>query len=275
VVTARVFWYIERMGNPEHGPSFFPEAEAERSQEQREFADRLEADPNLFIVFRDSLDLVLVSEGEKPASHIDFWKIPEESEEEFQRKVNQLTALLEARGLSFHTERKTVEGRDGNPVERVGFSVGRSEEELQKFTDADQIEDYDERMVAYGRALGYPETAVEAKPDELIKWYELPDNVVFNEEVHSSPFGMSREHWQEEIETAREWASVAKEAAPRLYEQATNQILRDRLLYALSETPEELRRIFRSQEARAALEQRNKPLYDNFMRGARANGIID
>src|ERR687896_2474978 len=110
-----------------------------------------------------------------------------------------------ARGLPCYLERGSMAGRNGTPVEYAGFHIGRTNEELQKLSDASEIKDLDERRRALGAAYGYPETALSVKPEEQIKWYDFPDEMVFRKELHLPTFFMSKDHWQEEIPTVKEW----------------------------------------------------------------------
>jgi len=259
------------MGNFESESSFSPEERVERSEEQREFAERLE---NIDFIFpSELLNLALTSERVKPASEAALWKDAAESNEAFQEKVDVVTKILEDRGLSFDPNRGTIEGRDGTPIEFVEFAIGRSKDELQKAIDARKINNYDERQIAYGNAYGYPETAVQAKPDEIINWYELPDDIMFNEEIDSSPFTMSKENWNEEIEVARDWGETAKEATPALYERAILSGLRTRIQTLIEEKPEEMRKILHSEKAMLGLEKRSSALHDNVIMGAKAHGL--
>jgi hypothetical protein len=202
----------------EEGQHFSDEKRTERSREQIEFAQHFDKG-RFFHASSAALDLVLVSEGVKPVASATLWENGT-PEEQFQAQIDEVIPIMIARGLPYNLERGSVAGRNGTPVEYAEFEIGRTNEELQKLTDAKKIKDSDERRRVFGATFGYPETALSVKPGERMQWYDFPDDMVFNKEVHFPAFMMSKEHWREEFATVKEWAQVAKEACPNLYDRA-------------------------------------------------------
>jgi hypothetical protein len=258
------------MVNFEEGQSSSLEKKPERSREQKEFAERFN-DVNLFYS-TEALDLVLVSEGVKPASSALLWK-GTESEEEFQAMIDEITPIFEARGLPYALMRGSVEGQSGTPVENASFVIGRTNEELKKLSDAYEIKDFDEQARAFGAAFGYPETVRNFIAEEEMEWYDFPDNIVLSKELHLMSFRMTKEHWREEIATLKEWAEVAKEACPDLYDWVSSLNLMRHFINACDQNPDVIRKLLRSNEAMGVLKQSDKPLYDQVINEAKANSL--
>ncbi len=75
-----------------------------------------------------------------------------------------------------------------------------------------------------GILMGYPETAVKAFVEKkYIRNVEgeekLSDEILNDPEHKFLNFRLSRDNWQEEFKTVKEWARVIKENAPELYEE--------------------------------------------------------
>jgi hypothetical protein len=259
------------MVNFEEKRPFIHEKGTERSREQREFAERFDSG-RFFHDSSEALDLVLVSEGVKPTASATLWKNGT-PEEQFQAQIDEIAPILIARGLPCDLVRGSMAGRSGTPVEYAIFELGRTNEELQRLSDASEIKDLDERRRALGAAYGYPETALSVKPEERMQWYDFPDDMVFRKELHLPTFFMSKEHWPEEIQTVKEWAKVAKEACPNLYEWITSERLLYHFTYARQQNPERIRTLLQSKTATSTLEQSDKSLYDKIISQARANNL--
>jgi hypothetical protein len=259
------------MVNFEEKQPFLHEKGTERSKEQREFAERFDS-ASFFHGSGEALDLVLVSEGVKPVANAVLWK-DSEPEENFIAKIVEVVPILQARGLPWDVLRGSVEGRSGTPVEFAEFLIGRTNEELQQLSDANEIKDLDERRRALGAAFGFPETALDVKPEERMQWYEFPDDMVFSKELHLPHFFMSKEHWREEITTVKEWAAVAKEACPNLYDRVTSECLLNNFTYACQQNPDRIRKLLQYKSAMSTLEQSDKLLYDKVISEAKANSL--
>jgi hypothetical protein len=214
----------------------------------------------------------LVSEGVKPAASAVLWK-DSEPEEDFQVQIDDVVPILMARGLPCDLERGSVAGRNGTPVEYASFNIGRTREELQKLSDASKIKDVEKRRRALGAAYGYPETTLDVKPEERMHWYDFPDDMVFSKELHLPHFFMSKDHWREEITTVKEWAMVAKEACPNLYDRVASECLLNNFIYAYQQNPDAVRKLLHSKSAMSTLEQSDKLLYAKVISEAKANSF--
>jgi hypothetical protein len=259
------------MINFEEKPPFPHEKRTEQSREQREFAERFDS-ASFFHDSSEALDLVLVSEGVKPAASATLWKNGT-PEDQFQAQIDEVVPIMMARGLPCNLERGSMAGRNGTPVEYASFEIGRNDEELQKLSEASEIKDLDERRLALGVAYGYPETALDVKPEERMQWYDFPDDMVFRKDLHLQHFMMSRDHWREEIQTVKEWARVAKEACPNLYDRVTSERLLYNFTNACQQNPERIRTLLQSESAMSTLVHSDKPLFDKVIREAKANSL--
>jgi hypothetical protein len=259
------------MVNFEEGQPFLQEKKTERSKEQREFAERFDS-ASFFQGSEEALDLVLVSEGVKPVASATLWKNGT-PEEDFTAQMLEVVPILMNRGLPWDVLQGSVEGRNGTPVECAEFLIGRTDGELQRLSDASEIKNLDERRRALGAAFGYPETAVSVKPEERMRWYDFPDDMVFRKDLHLQHFMMSKDHWREEIATVKEWAKVAKEACPNLYERVSSESLLRNFAYACQQNPDRIRTLLQSKTAMSPLKQSDKRLYDKVISEAKANGL--
>lgn len=113
--------------------------------------------------------------------------------------------IKELKVIGFETSYITTE--DG--VGRITFANNMSDlETYNSHTDADAQE--------MGRLYGFPETAIKAYPDQLIKPKDLPQAIQENPLFDLIPFLMSKSNFQEEWDGYVAEVKAAKEKLPDL-----------------------------------------------------------
>lgn len=172
----------------------------------------------------NKLELALLMLDKKHGVQLgDFKIINSENEREiinkkFSEKLSNIIKVLDSIGLQHEMAKELSEDN-----EIVGFSILASKDKsiLDKFIKADK-EDDDK---TFGLIVGYPATAVEAYGTD--KAFNLEDELPKDEleKLRSDgvlPFLLfmpSKEHWNEELEWARENQRLIKEKTPKLYKE--------------------------------------------------------
>jgi hypothetical protein len=173
----------------------------------------------------DAANLILVTEGLKPATGISlfYYKEGEKeySEEDFYLDIQGVYNLLEELGLPYdHAIEKATEEY---PYDIAFFEVGKDEEALQQLHEANNEQTAVEKHMKLGKAYGYPETMIEAyTTGRLMKKNELPEDLKNDPVVKFVNFYLSKDHWEEELEWVRGQMEVIRRKAPKLYEEIVN-----------------------------------------------------
>lgn len=169
----------------------------------------------------EKVHILLIANGKKPAGIVDLYFEPgheEYSEEDYQHDIQALRSILEELEMTCHVETST-----GELPHATTFTIAKDSEHLDSLEKARQLKD-EEGDIAVGRALGYPETAVQAlAKGKAFVLTEIPESVSDNVAVKFLGFRMSRDQWQEEIEVGRQRAQAIKEIAPSLYDKIISQ----------------------------------------------------
>lgn len=174
------------------------------------------------------IDIIAVYKGLKPASIIGMHR-GDSPEYIFENKVTEFQDTLHKLAIKF-----IITAADPKN-EHIEFLIGKNDENLKELSNAyystfeRTAEDYSPesfqkfqrtREQRIGYALGYPHTAVDAfvDPDQgSIEEDELPEEIQKSDELKFVNFILSRDHWQEELEYARQKAELVKEIAPEIY----------------------------------------------------------
>ncbi|MDO8667498.1 MAG: hypothetical protein Q7K35_00160 [bacterium] len=144
--------------------------------------------------------IMLVALDLKPATELDLYN-NNDNEEVVKDALTKV-------GLKFAN--KDVKGRK-NVVARL--AIARDRETLDRLLEVSGKKDHE----AYGRLMGYPETAVQAFiAKDLLTHEEQPPEMADN----IFPMKLSKEHWREELENLRIWNEAIKKYAPDTYRQA-------------------------------------------------------
>lgn len=218
----------------EASPEGFDNAEAEEN-EQSEQHEEVEALEELPLLRDDRMNLVLTYYGEKPCTTIEidyFAKKPLAETGEAEEKRAQLEEALLASGLEFSVIETEEIDENGFDYKEFKFLIGKDKNviaELQKAIEEGDTE-------TEGRLYGFPDTAVEAfvrghredrfgevMLDEKKWWKELSEEekekLLEEGVLNFKNFKLSKEHYQEELETLRKWQGLIKEKAPGLYQE--------------------------------------------------------
>lgn len=179
----------------------------------------------------DRTNLLLVLAQEKPATHIEIYQncilnhktgIYELGSLEIVARET-MSHLLDQLNLPYWLSERTLNNFDTrysgllNRYKSETFSVhvGKDETSLNALKNAKDSKDF-------GKALGFPETATMAYAGEIPKIefgsderdIYVPRGII----RHFAQFVLSKDHYKEELETAKRWHDTVKRTSPFLYE---------------------------------------------------------
>ncbi len=179
------------------------------------------------------MDVLLVLANKKIAVEVDvmseYTPHTENQAATLDDEIARTEAALRKLGLHIHHGNRERFDREGGHVDMQRFYVSKSAKEAQNLSVAFEG---DERQYAkeLGRTFGFPATAVAAYDkvlheglDSRKKYYveedELPVDLREQPFMAFAQFKLSKEHWQEELDTARTWSTEVQRADPALYER--------------------------------------------------------
>lgn len=170
----------------------------DREKAKHEKAELIE---KLNIGLDQKAQIILVALGLKPGTNLSL----------YEKNDNEILVkdVLAKAGLK--TASKEIK-KDGIPTKIIAIiSVARDQETLDQLLKLYPNKDHE----AYGRLMGYPETAIKAHSNkELLLDINFPgiqDNIF--------PMKFSKAHWQEEMEYLRVWNETIKNYAPATYKK--------------------------------------------------------
>lgn len=195
----------------------------------------------------DKVDLVLVWRGLKQVTEFDIpfkrWDIEKEKEPQISEqerdaigeRVTSLADVLDLEvvgGKPFYPRSIEEKGKTipVSGVEDLRFFIGRNREVTALLAELSSQKNVDAEL---GRLYGIPKTALEAfveydqqgglgsgKEDLFFKDEEtLPVEVREQEFMAFMEFQLSKDNWQDELETAKHWAEEIKKVSPKLYNE--------------------------------------------------------
>lgn len=221
------------------------------SPREKELTREIEQLP---LLDEDKVNLLLVWRGLKLATNINFifkeWAPgspePVLSSKRKKIRIEELLQLLGKIGLSAVAEKEfrlepefIVENNNRgilNGMESQMIFVSPSLETAEELAENWPKEEGDLEGKNLGRLFGFPQTAIEAyvkyakdgfqdKNEFMMKRSEIPEEIRNKDYFAFVGFGLSKEHWQEELETAKKWAAEIQKLSPTLYAE----IVRERI----------------------------------------------
>lgn len=202
---------------------------SEQEWEERSIAQRLEALPVRRMYRHNLADVLLVWRGLKPATDVVIgreWEVGAAGQGLDADELYGAKAAMEQAGLAVvegEDESGTMDDGEGRPryayAQRRCF-VAREPQIAERLKRAH--DEGDERT--FGELVGFPPTAVDAyvgseqgRGGKLLDPVDLPAVVRESESMAFAQYRLSKEHWREEIGTARRWAEEVKRVSPHLY----------------------------------------------------------
>lgn len=193
----------------------------------------------------DKVNLILTKAGFKPATElfltIKNWDGEKVFEHMSEDDVKKIIEIVKESGLpNAIGGRKIVaqqfEMLDGttrfSTFDQMHILIGRSEEELEALKAAFPRGEYEEAEdpEAFGKALGYPPTAVEAfvGKRERIDIKSLPKEVQESDAMLFSSPTLSADNWQEEIRQGKRNADFIRSLSPKIYEEMVTMMRKSR-----------------------------------------------
>lgn len=170
----------------------------------------------------EKVDLLLVYKGLKRASEVTLLKYFEEKTPEEQREKarKEFISICDDMQLVWEQFQNTIEGYE----DTINFFVAKTRADLTAISSADYKDN--ENSLDTGLILGYPRTAVEAYvrgQENLIPIAEIgqfiPEELSKKDFMAFVTFRLSKEHWREELETAKSFADCIQKIDPALYDR--------------------------------------------------------
>lgn len=193
---------------------------------------------NLNLDPRQKGDIILVGMGLKPSAWIGFdAKIWHEGENphifKTEEDIENLYAVIRESGLSFKvlprnvwTEKQSIQKKKVNVYhDNVEILIGLNDETLGNLSRALESENHE----LIGRALGIPETAIEAFTGkrQKLNLRAIPKKELTSESFLFSPTPtLSRDNWQNEIKEGKRRAEALKAVSPAVYENMVQNTLK-------------------------------------------------
>jgi len=190
----------------------------------------------------DKMMLLLMFLGEKPAceispskskliftkdpSQVDLRNIPDnvrrkiidrsQAEREIEKESEGSLKLIGQAKLLYFSQDSIEEEIEGVASLRRQIFVATNQSIANALATAWKQED----GIAIGRLLGYPETALRASGSE--EEYRQIENSMDPQDrkyLNFGFFGLSKEHWQDELPLMKRWATAVEQYAPALYQR--------------------------------------------------------
>lgn len=174
---------------------------------------------------RDRASLFLTAKGKKPAAILELFCMAGDGQgkDELGEDILDCRDILKDLELPYQEE-DSIDEDDGvtMTLQRHLFLVGKDNESLEELVaarNADPAENYQSFGRRLGKALGYPETAIEADSSmSTLPISEYPQELLNDPAWRFCVFGLSRDHWKDEMDFVREQANFIKQEDPELYE---------------------------------------------------------
>lgn len=180
----------------------------------------------------DKINLLLTKGGLKPASVIELpvWLETKEKKREFlsESDIKEILDLIKESGLEFNIGKKeiikgsyrTEEEPDlekFSRAERIEIMIAGSKDNMKLLKKCWGTEDHE----AIGKALGFPQTAVEAFIDKRESFLldDMPKEIQESDGVLFLTPNLSKDNWQEEIKEGEKRAEFIKKISPKIYEE--------------------------------------------------------
>lgn len=167
------------------------------------------------------LDLALLILKRKQAAQLGNYDIIESDEhrellvQEFQKEFFEIEELLKELKVPY----RSSPPQEDRGIYGFSFLIAEKEEILEKVVEAEKSKD----DKTFGDLMGFPKTAVDAYRTERVFDYEEELSKDELEQLKQDGvlpflyFMPSRDHWNEELNYAKETQKLIKEKAPLLY----------------------------------------------------------
>lgn len=244
-----VYWYNRTIMNFEIPPQFRSEEEQEDLKKSREQVvkqnlagikeEKIKTIENLPLEDCKKIEMLLVLAGAKPATEIEIYpkdihplskewlKMDKTEREEIDpQRVKEFEEILKKLGLLYEVSDLEIV-KTGSLIDekgqerqinlaRIDILIAKERQSLDLLKKA--YETKDDEM--FGRAYGFPETAIEAyKKGEHFGAMDLSEEErkKNKEALAFCGFRLSKDNWREEIKIGEKWAKIIKNLSPELY----------------------------------------------------------
>lgn len=207
----------------------------ELTEQERIFIKELEKSNTLADTHK--IDLLLAWRKRKPISIIEFMipssvgkdKTQREETERRKSEVKNTYALIRSMGLTVEMQEPYILTHDDDEKTYHHFpiTVASSKSKAQRFTTLLSKKEDSMAIKAQGIMLGYPATASaayaawrenpELENELVLDKQVLPSEIRGQEYMAFLQFRLSRDHWEQELETVKQWADTIRSISPTLY----------------------------------------------------------
>jgi len=170
----------------------------------------------------DKISILLTYKKLALANHVMLGKYFEEglTDEQRQKCIVDFEEVCKDMGLYFEQFKNTIEGYE----ETLNYFISSTVEGLEGIKKAN-YKDNKESLLT-GTLLGYPASAVKAyvEGEEKLLPVEaekttIPEQIINSGYMVFLQFRLSKEHWEDELETVKKWSDEVKRFDPALYER--------------------------------------------------------
>lgn len=152
--------------------------------------------------------MLLVAAGVKPSSTVDIYK----HEEDIESVKNKMRDA----GLYFDD----IEVAPfSNENRAASLTIARSQEAATHLAELFNAERSDTNNIDLGKSLGYPATSTEAYIGRSERYEGGLDPFVERRIPGNLQFMLSKNNWEQELQTAKRWLNVLKEVSPETYQK--------------------------------------------------------
>lgn len=185
-------------------------------------------------------EILLVVANEKPAAWINFdasmWHEGESPHVlKTENDIENFYEVIKKSGLHFKilprkitTEKQKIKGEKIEVYrDKIEVLIANSDEKLKTLSKILENKTLDHELL--GRALGIPETAIEAfiEKRQRLNLYKLPKEILLSDAFLFAPTRtFSEDNWEHEIIEGQKIADILKNVSPQIYNEKQKSTLR-------------------------------------------------
>ena len=159
-------------------------------------------------------------------------KYPEMTAEELADASKEVEKSFKEMNLLFSPKERMVrtkippDGKEGY-LSYKRYKLSKNKKALDYFCNIKDVDLSDDTIRGkenrdLGKFYGFPDSAIEAfmkGPNAVIQRWKLPKEIAEQDYIAFLKFVLSKENWQEELETVKKWAEAIKTTDPDLYKR--------------------------------------------------------
>lgn len=153
----------------------------------------------------------------------DIWRDGDTPKKVSEDSIDTIKKTLSRAGIPYSIEYRDFcfqQGARDRYQQLADIYIAIDKETLDRLVLARKSENH----IELGTALGYPKTAVDSfmTKNKLIR-KDLDPKTQFSEAAQLTYFALSKDNWQQELETVSEWIECAKQNSSEIYRELTRE----------------------------------------------------